>query len=119
MMKNTIVIVFAASVLLLPGCSKPSSSNLTDWGVVKLSAMTPKHLSLDGKDCTVTATPLADAKLSVFIETQIDADGKNTPGVQPGTPARWTLHTIFPADVEITSSIGPKLFRFTLKLNKT
>jgi hypothetical protein len=116
MMKNTIVIVFAASVLLLPGCSKPSSSNLTNWGVVELSANTPKHLSLEGKDCTLTATPLADGKISVFIETEIDANGKNTPGVQPGTPARLTLHTIFPANVAIISSVGPKLVRFTLKL---
>jgi hypothetical protein len=57
-------------------------------GVVELSAKTPKHLSLDGKDCTLTATPLADGKLSVVIETQIVADGKNTPRVRPGTPAR-------------------------------
>jgi hypothetical protein len=119
MMKKSIVIVFAAGVLLLPGCSKPSSSNLTDWGVVELSAKTPKHLSLDGKDCTLTATPLADGKLSVFIETQIGADGKNPPGVRPGTPSRLTLHAIFPADVEIVSSMGHKLVRFTLKLNKT
>jgi len=119
MMNKSIVIAFAAGVLLFPGCSKPSSGNLTDWGIVELSARTPKHLSLNGKDCTLTATPLADGKLSVFIETQIDADGKNAPGARLGTPTRLTLHTIFPADVEIVSSIGPKLVRFTLKLNNT
>jgi hypothetical protein len=115
-MKKSIAIVFAAGVLLLPGCSKLSSSNLTDWGVVELTAKTPKHLSLEGKDCTLTATPLADGKLAVLIETEVDADGKNYPEVRPGTPVRLTEHTIFPPNLEIVSSVGPKLVRFTLKL---
>jgi hypothetical protein len=119
MMRKCVSILFLAAILLFAGCSKPSSGNMTDWGVVELSAATPKHLNLAGRDCTLTATPLADGRLSVFIETEVEADRKQMPGVQSSTPTRLTLHTTYPANVEVVSSIGSKLVRFTLKLNKT
>jgi hypothetical protein len=115
-MNKAVALIFAAGVLFLAGCDKPPSTHVTDWGVVELSAGIPKHLNLDGKDCALTATPIADGKLAILIETRVDADGKNTPGVPPGTPARLTVNTIVPRDVEIVSSVGPKLVRFTLKL---
>src|SRR6476646_9058061 len=60
---------FAACILLLAGCNKSSAvksgdadTQVTDWGVVEVTASTPTHLQLEGKDCTLTATPLADGK---------------------------------------------------------
>ena len=75
-MTRTIRLIFAVGILFLAGCRKQSpvamtgGANLVDWGVVELSASTPKHLSLgNGKDCTVTARPLANGDLQISIET--------------------------------------------------
>jgi hypothetical protein len=125
-MMKSVALVIASAVLLLAGCSKSSqitkagnTTSLIDWGVVELSANTPKHLSLgEGKDCTVTAILLADGKLEVKIETKEKLAGAQLP---PGIPARTprestrTQTMTVPATGELMVSVGQRPVRFTPK----
>jgi hypothetical protein len=125
-MKKLAISAFAASVLLLAGCHKSSAVRngdaaiqVTDWGVVEVAASTPTHLQLEGKDCTLTATPLADGKFAVVIERDLGVTDTNSP---PGLPPGTLIHTtqtqnmIVPGNVACTCSVGQKPVRFTLKL---
>ena len=123
-MKKLAISAFAASILLLAGCNKsaPVSNGdapiqVTDWGVVEVAASTPTHLQLEGKDCTLTATPVADGKFAVVIEGDLGVTDTNSPpGVPPGTPIHTTQNMIVPGNVACTCSVGHKPVRFTLKL---
>ena len=116
---------FAACILLLAGCNKSSAvksgdadTQVTDWGVVEVTASTPTHLQLEGKDCTLTATPLADDKFAVLIEGDFGGtDTNSTAGLPPGTVIHTTqtLNMIVPGNVACTCSVGHKPVRFTLK----
>jgi hypothetical protein len=126
-MKKLVIPAFAAGVLLLAGCDKSSPVTsatgtpmpVTDWGVVEVAASTPKHLKLEGKDCTLTATPLANGNFAVLIEGDFDIADKDSP---PGLPAGTRIHThttqnmIVPGNVECNCAVGHRPVRFTLKL---
>lgn len=125
-MKKLAISAFATSILLLAGCHKSSAvkngdaaTQVTDWGVVEITAGTPTHLQLEGKDCTLTATPLADGKFAVVIEGDLGAADTNSPsGLPPGTliHTTQTQNMIVPGNVACTCSVGNKPVRFTLKL---
>ena len=123
-MKKLVIPAFIAGLLLLAACDKSSSVissgaslQVTDWGVVEVAASIPKHLKLEAKDCTLTATPLADGNLAVFIEGEFDVVEKNSPpGVPAGTPIHTTQNMIVRNNVECMCNIGHKPVRFTLKL---
>jgi hypothetical protein len=124
MTKELVISAFAAGILLVSSCSKApavrvgSAPNpVTDWGVLAMVPGTPKHLQVEGKDCTLTATPLADGKFAVVIEGDFDVTGKNSPGGVPaGMPIHTTLNTTIPANVECVFSVAQKPVRATLKL---
>jgi len=125
-MKKLIIPALAGSILLLSGCGKSSPATkgrapvqVTDWGVVEVAASTPKHLKLEGKDCTLTATPLANGNFAVYIESDLGVTDRNSPaGVPAGTPIHTTQtqNMIVPGNVECICDIGHKPVRFTLKL---
>ncbi len=123
-MKKVVSAAFAAGILLITGCSKAAPVQIgaapiqvTDWGVVEVVPSTPKHLQLEGKDCTLTATPLANGNFAVFIEGDLAVTDKHSPdGVPPGTPIHTTLNTIIPGNVECQFGVAQKLVRVTLKL---
>ena len=123
-MKKLVIPAFAASILLFSGCNKAAfvqtgsaPIQVTDWGVVEVVPSTPKHLQLEGKDCTLTATPLANGNFAVFIEGDFGVTDKNSPdGVPPGTPIHTTLNTIIPGNVECLFGVAQKQVRVTLKL---
>jgi hypothetical protein len=123
-MKKLSLPALAAGILLLAGCDKPSSATTgsapiqaLSWGVVEVAASTQTHLSLEGKDCTLTATPLTDGKLAVLIEGDFRVAGTNAPpGVPPGTPIHTTQNMILPANVEVLCDVANKMVRLTLKL---
>ena len=123
-MKKLVIPAFAAGILLIVGCNKASPvqtggapTQVTDWGVVEVVPSTPKHLQLEGKDCTLTATPLANGNFAVFIEGNFGATGKNSPdGVPAGTPIHTTLNMILPGNVECRFDVAQKPIRVTLKL---
>src|SRR5690349_8080929 len=106
-------LVFFASLLLLVGCSKPSGQALTDWGVVEVKPGIPKHLILDGNDCILTATPLANGSAALNIESQVHAPGTN---IGANSLTRMTANMIAPVGVAYSVFVGPKLVRFTLKI---
>jgi hypothetical protein len=122
MMIKSFAPVLAASILLLAGCSKSSHvatanapAAVIDWGVVELSANTPKHLSLgEGKDCTVTATAFSSGDLQITIETREKLVGMELP---PGVPAGTSVESTrtqtmtVPAGVEILVSVGQQPIR--------
>ena len=119
-MKKLVFPAFAAGILLISGCNKASPVQTggapiqaTDWGVVEVAPSIPKHLQLEGKDCTLTATPLANGNLAVFIEGDFGATGKNSPG---GTPIHTTVNMILPGNVECLFDVAQKPVRVTLKL---
>jgi hypothetical protein len=124
MMKKLVIPAFAAGILLICGCNKASRvqttgalTQITEWGVVEVVPNTPKHLQLEGKDCTLTATPLADGNFAVLIEGDFGVTGKNSPdGVPAGTPIHTTLNTTLPGNVECLFGVAQKLVRATLKL---
>ena len=72
--------------VILVGCSKGSSksptydtfissTNLTDFGVVELSQVQPRHFSLgDGYDCAVTAKVLANDTIEVHMAVGLTND---------------------------------------------
>jgi len=119
-----LIIPALAGMLLLSGCGKSSPATnggapvqVTDWGVVEVAASIPKHLKLAGKDCTLTATPLANGNFAVYIESAGGVTDPNSPaGVPPGTPISTTQNMIVPGNVECICDIGHKPVRFTLKL---
>jgi hypothetical protein len=123
-MKKLLIPAFAAGILLICGCNKASRvqttyalAPVTDWGVVEVVPSTPKHLLLEGKDCTLTATPLADGNFAVLIEGDFGVTGKNSPGgAPPGTPIHTTLNTTLPGNVECLFSVAQRSVRVTLKL---
>jgi hypothetical protein len=122
-MKQLVIPALAASMLLISGCSKTSVPSLaapvpdTDWGVVEVVSGVPKRLQVEGKDCTLTATPLADGNLAVSIEGDFGVTGKDSPdGVPPGMPIHTTLKTTLPANVECLFSVAQRPVRATLKL---
>ncbi len=123
-MKKLVLPAFAASILMLAGCNKSSAVKnqdgaiqVTDWGVVEVTASTPTHLQLEGKDCILTATPLADGKFAVVIEGDLSVtDTNSSPGVPLGTPIHTTQNMIIPGNVAIVGSVGHIPVRFTLKL---
>ena len=123
-MNKLIIPALAGSMLLLLGCGKSSLATnggapvqVTDWGVVEVAASTPKHLKLGDKECTLTATPLANGNFAVYIESAGGVTDPNSPaGVPPGTPIRTTQNMIVPGNVECICDIGHKPVRFTLKL---
>ena len=55
--------------------TRAAPTQATDWGVVEVVPSTPKHLQLEGKDCTLTATPLANGNFAVFIEGDFGVTG--------------------------------------------
>ncbi|MGZ5567399.1 MAG: hypothetical protein ACXWKG_10320 [Limisphaerales bacterium] len=124
-MEKLVLLAFAACVLLISGCNKAApvqtgSAQVTDWGVVEIVPSTPKHLQLEGKDCILTATPLADGKFAVVIEGDFGAADQNSPaGVPSGTPIHTTLNTIIPGNVECVFAVAQKQVRVTLKLKTT
>ena len=125
-MKRTMGLIFAIGILLLAGCRKQSHAmvvdgmNLVDWGVVELSASTPKHLSLgNGKDCTVTARPLANGDLQISIETGETLRGgmatrEGTISVPMQMSQSQTMSVL--AGVEIIAMVFQTPVRFTPKL---
>jgi hypothetical protein len=123
-MNKVTIPAFAASLLLLAGCHKASiaengvaSIQVTEWGVVEVAASIPTHLQLAGKDCTLTATPLANGNFAVFIEGDFGVTDKNAPaGVPPGTPIHTTQNMIVPGNLACICDVGHKPVRFTLKL---
>ena len=123
-MKKLVIPAFAAGILLITGCNKAAPVQtgaapiqVTDWGLVEVVPSTPKHLQLEGKDCTLTATPLADGTFAVFIEGDFGVTGKNSPdGVPAGTPIHTTLNAILPGNVECWFDVAQKLVHATLKL---
>jgi len=125
-MIKSVALIFAASSLLLVGCSKSSqipkagkTTKLIDWGIVELSASGPKHLSLgEGRDCTVTAISLAGGNLEIKIETKEKLAGAEMPpGVPAGTPmmSTKTQTMTVPSNVELIVSVGQRPVRFTPK----
>jgi hypothetical protein len=125
MMKALMLPAFASGMLLLAGCHKPSPTTtmtapfqMTDWGVIEVVASTPKHLKLEGRDCTLTATPLADGKFAVVIETDSTDASDTPPGLPPGTSVhtRSKSNMTLPGNVECMCSVGHKPVRFTLRL---
>jgi hypothetical protein len=123
-MNESVIPALAASILLLAGCHKAAPvqigdapSQVTEWGVVEVAACTPKHLQLNGKDCTLTATPLADGNFAVFIEGDFGVTDKNSPaGVPPGTKVHTTQNMIVRGNVECLCSFANKPVRFILRL---
>ncbi len=125
-MKKLVIPAFAAGILLICGCNKASRAQtasaparVTDWGIVEVVPSTPKHLLLEGKDCTLTATPLANGNFAVLIECDLGVTDRNSPaGISPGTPIRTTqtLNTIIPGNVECLFGVAQRLVRVTLKL---
>jgi hypothetical protein len=123
-MKKLGIPALAASILLLAGCHKASPVQnggvpiqVTDWGVVEVAASTPTHLQLEGKDCTLTATPLANSKFAVLIEGDFGVTDRNSPArVPPGTPIHTTQHMVIRGNVECMCDVDHKPVRFTLKL---
>jgi hypothetical protein len=123
-MKKLIIPALAGSMLLLSGCGKSSARTnggapvqVTDWGVVEVVGSTPKHLKLDGRDCTLTATPLANGDFAVYIESARGVTDTNSPaGVPSGTRVLTTQNMIVPGNVECICDIDRKPVRFTLKL---
>lgn len=123
-MKKLIFPSVAAAILLISGCNKAprvqtagAPTQVTDWGVVEVVPSTPKHLQLEGKDCTLTATPLANGNFAILIEGDFGVADKNSPGgPPPGTPIHTTLNTIIPGNVECRFAVGQKPVRVTLKL---
>jgi hypothetical protein len=97
------IALMLAAGTLWAGCSKVSttttadgSTHVTDWGMVELAANTPKHLSLEGKDCTLTATTLGDGKMQIIIKTKTEEKlpkAEMPPGVPAGTRVE-TTHTL-------------------------
>jgi hypothetical protein len=123
-MQKLVIPAFATGILLITGCNKaapvqtgPVLIQATDWGVVEVVASTPKHLQLEGKDCTLTATPLANGNFAIFIEGDFGVTGRNSPdGVPAGTTIHTTLSTILPGNVECLFNVAQKPVRATLKL---
>ncbi len=125
-MKKLVVPALAAGMLLICGCNKAfraqtasAPAQVTDWGIVEVVPSTPKHLLLEGKDCTLTATPLANGNFAVLIECDLGVTDRNSPaGVPPGTPIQTTqtLNTIIPGNVECLFGVAERLVRVTLKL---
>ena len=92
---------------------------MIDWGVVKLSPNTPKHLSLgDGADCTLTTTLSADGKLIIEIRSKGKTTAKdNIPGLPVGTPLTLTETMTVTSGTPIYGCyVGDKLVRFTPEL---
>ena len=123
MLQKLIIPAFAVGILLISGCNKApvvrtsAPTSVTDWGVIEVVPGTPKHLQLEGKDCILTAIPLADGKFAVFIEGDFGVTGKNSPdGMPAGTPIHTTLNTTLPANVECLFSVAQKPLRATLRL---
>jgi hypothetical protein len=123
MTKTFVIPGVPACILLFSACGKTPAvqvggpNKFTDWGVIEVVPGTPKHLQVEGKDCTLTATPLADGKFAVVIEGDFDVTGKNAPaGVPAGLPIHTTLNTTLPGNVECLFSVGQKPVRATLKL---
>ncbi|HWI58491.1 MAG TPA: hypothetical protein VNZ22_14800 [Bacillota bacterium] len=122
-MKNLVLLASAVTGLLVAGCTKPSPLTtggtpiqVIDWGVIEVAPSTPKHLKLAGKDCTLTATPLADGKFAVLIEGDFGVTGTNSPaGVPLGTSIHTTHNMIVPGNVECLCDVDHKPVRFTLK----
>jgi hypothetical protein len=124
-MTRTIGIVFAVGILILAGCRKQSNAmvvngaNLVDWGVVELSASTPEHLSLgNGKDCTVTARPLANGDLQITIETgESLRGGMNSPQGPIQVPMQMSQSQTMSvrAGVEIIATVFQTPVRFVPK----
>jgi uncharacterized lipoprotein YajG len=119
-MNRSIALILATGTLLA-GCSEPSqtatsasSTNVTDWGVVEIAANTPKHLSLDGKDCILTATSLGAGKIQIVIKTEGNlAKEDASPSVPVGTPVETSVTTTVPSGDEINGYVGQKPVRFT------
>jgi hypothetical protein len=113
-MKKLAIPALAASIFLLAGCNKSSPVagatgapvQAVDWGVVEVAASTPQHLKLDGQDCTLTATPLADGRAAVVIETE---------GSTVSALESRKLNTILPTGLECIASVGSRPVRLTLK----
>jgi RNA polymerase sigma factor (sigma-70 family) len=94
-------------------------AGMIDWGVVKLSPNTPKHLSLgDGGDCTLTTTLSADGKLIIAIRSKRKSTAKdNIPGMPVGTPLQLTQTMTVTSGTPILGCyVGDKLVRFTPEL---
>jgi hypothetical protein len=119
-MKSFVFPAFTAGILLVCGCNKggpgQAGGNLihvTDWGVVEVVPSIPKHLQFEGKDCTLTATPLANGNFAVFIEGDFGVTDQNA---QDGAPIHTTLNTILPGNVECLFVVAQKEVRVVLKL---
>jgi hypothetical protein len=118
-MKQFIALMVLLSTLFATGCNKSSApTKLTEWGVVELSADTPKHISLgDGKDCALSATLLTDGNLEIIIKTTEKLAKEETPAGFPiGIPVEETKTITAPAGQQVTGYIGHKLVRFTPQL---
>jgi RNA polymerase sigma factor (sigma-70 family) len=92
---------------------------MIDWGVVKLSPNTPKHLSLgDGADCTLTTTLSADGKLIIAIRHEGKTTAKdNIPGMPVGMPLHFIDTMTVTSGTPIYGCyVGDKLVRFTPEL---
>ena len=126
-MNRVAIAAFAASILLLAGCHKSSvvkngdaAIQVTDWGILEVAASEPTHLQLAGRDCTLTATPLADGNFAVLIEGAFGVTDKNSPGEGPaGMPVHTTQNMIVPGNVECFCDVDHKPVRFTLKLKSS
>ena len=122
-MNKLVLPAFAAGILVISGCNKASPVRasgapipVTDWGVVEIVPSAPKHLQLEGKDCTLTATPLANGNFAVTIEGNFGVTDKSSSGgVPPGTAVHTTLNTILPGNVECLFGVAQKPVRVTLK----
>ena len=129
-MKKHISLLLVAVISLMLGCSKaPHDTNnavghdsLTDWGLIEFSEGTQKHLALnDGRDCTLTATALADGNFQVIIETDRKATAEDqAPPGQPKFPVGSSVHlsqtVTIPGGEAITSHVDNRLVRFGVKL---
>lgn len=93
-MKSFVFPAFTAGILLVCGCNKGGpgqageTSSTQRTGVVEVVPSIPKHLQFEGKDCTLTATPLANGNFAVFIEGDFGVTDQNS---HDGVPATGPL----------------------------